>query len=88
MAAVAQPGPILGLFVTPGSGERARGLAVGGCVMTALVALFAGALLWSRVSGPRGADLAEGVTLLWAALALPLAGVDFLRLRGGPPRTA
>jgi hypothetical protein len=79
VALAAQPGPLLGLFVTPASGEKARGLAVGGSAVTALCALFAGALLFRRAAW----GLTEGVTLLWAASALPLAAVDFLRLRGG-----
>ncbi len=83
VAAVAQPGPLLGLLVTPSSGAKPRGLAVGGCAVTALAALFAGTLLFSRVFVGREGGLPEGVTLLWAVAALPLAGVDFLRLRGG-----
>ncbi len=83
VAIVAQPGPILGLFVTPASGERARGLAVGGSVVTALAALFAGALLYRTLFVLREGSFAAGATFLWAATALPLAAVDFLRLRGG-----
>lgn len=83
VAAVAQPGPILGVFVTPESGDKARGLAVGGSVMTALAALFAGALLYRTLFVLHEGNVAAGITFLWAAAALPLAAVDFLRLRGG-----
>ena len=109
VAAVAQPGPLVGLFVTPESGERPRGLAVvgadrapppapppggrlpgggarapavGGSAVTALAALFAGALLYRRIFVLHDGGLAEGLAFLWAATALPLAAVDFLRLRG------
>jgi len=82
VAAVAQPGPILGHFVTPDSGERPRGLAVGGAAVTALAALFAGALLYRRLFVLHEGGWAGGLTFLWAATALPLAAVDFLRLRG------
>jgi hypothetical protein len=83
VAAVAQPGPLLGILVKPSSGEKARGLAVGGCAVTALAALFAGTLLYSRIFVVRDGGLPEGVTFLWAVAALPLAALDFLRLRGG-----
>jgi hypothetical protein len=82
VALVAQPGPLLGLFVTPESGEKPRGLAVGGCAVTALAALFAGALLYRRIFVLHDGGMAEGLAFLWAATALPLAAVDFLRLRG------
>lgn len=82
VAAVAQPGPILGVFVTPESGERARGLAVGGAVVTALAALFAGALLYRSLFVLHEGNFAAGITFVWAVAALPLAAVDFLRLRG------
>ena len=82
VAAVAQPGPLLGLFVTPESGERPRGLAVGGSAVTALAALFAGALLYRRIFVLHDGGFGEGLSFLWAATALPLAAVDFLRLRG------
>jgi len=82
VALVAQPGPILGLFVTPDSGEKPRGLAVGGSAMTALAALFAGALLYRTIFVLHEGGFAAGVTFLWAVTALPLAAVDFLRLRG------
>lgn len=82
VAAVAQPGPILGLFVTPGSGEKARGLAVGGTAVTALASLFAGALLYRRIFVAHEGGWAEGAAFLWAVAALPLSAIDFLRLRG------
>jgi hypothetical protein len=82
VALVAQPGPVLGLLVGPGSGERARGLAVGGSAVTALAALFAGALLYRRIFVSHEGGAPEIVTFAWAVLALPLAVVDFLRLRG------
>jgi hypothetical protein len=82
VALAAQPGPILGAFVTPESGEKARGLAVGGAAVTALAALFAGALLYRRIFVAREAGFAEGVTFLWAVGALPLAALDLFRLRG------
>jgi hypothetical protein len=80
----AQPGPILGAFVKPASGEKPRGVAVGGSVVTALLALFAGALLWRRVFVLGQGGFTEVLALAWSAAALPLAAVDFLRLRGGP----
>jgi hypothetical protein len=83
-AAAAMPGPILGLLVTPASSERARGLAVGGSAVTALAALFAGAMAVRALRAPGGAaGWVEAAALAWALAALPLAAADFLRLRGG-----
>jgi hypothetical protein len=91
VAAVAMPGPILGALARPGSGERLRGLAVGGAAVTALAALLAGAILYRRLFVAGGAGATEVLAFAWAVLALPLAALDFLRLRGGgegtdPPR--
>src|SRR5689334_348379 len=78
VAAAAQPGPLLGLVLTEESGERARGVAVGGSVVTALTALFAGALLARRVFVLGEGGVTEWTTLAWAAGALPLAALDAL----------
>jgi len=85
VALTVMPGPILGLFATPGSGEKLRGLAAGGSGMTAFVALLGGVLLGRRLFGEGPAGAAEGISFAWCVLALPLAAVDFLRLRTGAP---
>ena len=85
LAMTVMPGPLLGLFVTPASGERLRGLAVGGCGVTAFVALLGGIYLGKRLGGEGPAGAGAWVAIAWCALALPLAGVDFLRLRRGDP---
>lgn len=84
------PGPILAFFVGPGHSERARGLAFGGCVVTMFAALLGGAMLWHRLFGtePGPATPAEWLALAWCALALPVAGIDAVRVRfGGGPTT-
>ena len=83
LAAAVMPGPILGFFVTPASAEKARGLAVGGSAVTALAALLGGAMLYGRLSGRGGGGATEAIAFGWCALALPLAAVDFFRLRRG-----
>ena len=82
-AAAVMPGPILGFLVTPKSSERARGLAVGGSGVTALAAVFGGALLYGRLFLRPGAGITEVVAFGWCVLALPLAAIDWLRLRRG-----
>ena len=73
---------LLGFFVGPGSGEKARGLAVGGCGVTAFAALLGGVFAFRRI-GTAGTLSVETLTTAWAAFALLLAAIDFLRLRGG-----
>jgi hypothetical protein len=82
LAVTVMPGPLLGFFVGPGSGAKARGLAVGGCGVTAFAALLGGVFAFRRI-GAAGALSVETLTTGWAALALALAAIDFLRLRGG-----
>ena len=83
LAVAVMPGPLLGLFVTPRSSEKARGLAVGGSAVTALAAAFAGAVLFRRMSGGDSTGPTEVISLGWCVLSLPLAALDFLRLRRG-----
>lgn len=83
VAAVVMPGPFLGMVVDPDSGEKPRGLAVGGSAVTAFVALLSAGLLWGRIFVRRDAGLPEVLAFSWAVLALPLAILDFVRLRRG-----
>ena len=87
LALTVMPGPILGFVVGPGSGEKARGLAVGGCGVTALAALLGGAFAMKRF-GAAGLFSVEGLTVSWCALALALAAIDFVRLRRGAEGSA
>ena len=82
LAITVMPGTILGFFVGPSSGERARGLAVGGSGVTAFAALLGGAFSYRRVA-EGGVSIVEGLTLAWAVLALVLAATDYFRLRVG-----
>jgi hypothetical protein len=80
-ALVAGPGTVLAIFVTPASSEKARGLAVGGCMVTALLALVAGTIGWLHRSAP---DNDVHIALLvWAAIAFPIAALDAFLLRRG-----
>lgn len=83
LAAAVMPGPILGAFLAGGSSEKARGLAVGGSAVTALAAVLGGAFLWPRVTGADPTPFESYLALGWCVLALPLAAVDWWRLRGG-----
>ncbi len=87
LAAAVMPGPLLCAFVDAGSAARLRGLAFGGCVVTAFVALLGGAFLWraATASAPGGAATAAWTGLAWCAMALPVAAADGIRVRWGRP---
>jgi hypothetical protein len=84
LALAVSPGPPSCLFVGLESGEKSRGLAFGGCVVTAFVAMVGGAFLWQRGVAPEnGGGPAAWLGLAWCALALPVAVVDAIRIRFG-----
>ncbi len=89
LALVVTPGPILACFVGPTSGEKARGLAVGGCTVTGFVALVGGTMLLLRARAPMDRDLTVYVALGWCAVALASTVGDGVRIwRGAPPPPA